>query len=71
VHTEVRVFWLACNLVRRVTRAAADRQQVESIVDALRWLRQAGKGERVPVLVVHPHRPGRFDPRVRNRRPKQ
>jgi hypothetical protein len=75
VRKEVWVFGLAYNLVRRVMRAAADRQQVNidriSFVDALRWLRQAGKEERVPVLVVHPHRPGRFDPRVRKRRPKQ
>jgi Transposase DDE domain len=75
VRKEVLVFVLAYNLVRRVMRAAADRQGVPvarvSFVDALRWLRQAEPGEGLPDLVVHPDRPGRFDPRVKKRRPKQ
>lgn len=75
VRKEVRVFALAYNLVRRVMRSAADRQGVAadrvSFVDALRWLRQARPGEELPELVLHPHRPGRFDPRVKKRRPKQ
>jgi hypothetical protein len=75
VRKEVLVFGLAYNLVRRVMRAAADRQGVAvariSFVDALRWLRQARPGEELPDLVVHPERPGRFDPRVKKRRPKQ
>jgi Transposase DDE domain len=75
VRKEVRVFALAYNLVRRVMRSAADRQGVAvdriSFVDALRWLRQARPGEELPELVVHPHRPGRYDPRVKKRRPKQ
>src|SRR5262249_1177514 len=75
VRKEVLVFALAYNLVRRVMRQAADRQGVPvervSFVDALRWLRQARAGEEVPGLVVHPPRPGRFDPRVKKRRPKQ
>jgi hypothetical protein len=75
VRKEILVFALAYNLVRRVMRAAADRQGVGvdriSFVDALRWLRQARPGEELPDLVVHPERPGRFDPRVKKRRPKQ
>jgi len=75
VRKEVRAFGVAYNLVRRVMRDAADRQGVGvdriSFVDALRWLRVAGPRGEVPALVVHPARPGRFDPRVRKRRPKQ
>lgn len=75
VRKEVLVYALGYNLVRRVMRQAADRQGVAaervSFVDALRWLRQARPGEEVPTLVVHPLRPGRFDPRVKKRRPKQ
>ena len=74
VRKEILVFGLAYNLVRRVMRSAADRQGVEwdrvSFVDALRWLRQAKAEEELPRLVVHPRRPGRFDPRVKKRRPK-
>lgn len=74
VRKEILVFGLAYNLVRRVMRAAADRQEVAveriSFVDALRWLRQAKPGAALPDLVIHPHRPGRFDPRVKKRRPK-
>lgn len=69
------MFGLAYNRVRRVMRAAADRQGVAvdrvSFVDALRWLLQARPGAELPDLVVHPDRPGRFDPRVKKRRPKQ
>jgi hypothetical protein len=75
VRKEVLVFGLAYNLVRRVMRAAADRQGVPveriSFVGALRWLRQAKPGEEVPELVVNPARPGRYEPRVKKRRPKQ
>jgi hypothetical protein len=75
VRKEILLFGLAYNLVRRVMRAAADRQGVVvdriSFIDALRWLRQAKAGEALPPLVVHPIRPGRFDPRVKKRRPKQ
>lgn len=75
VRKEIWVFALAYNLVRRVMRAAAGRQGVPvdriSFVDALRWLRRARPGEPIPALVVHPERPGRFEPRVKKRRPKQ
>lgn len=68
-------FAIIYNLVRKLTRAAARRQKVEpariSFVDALRWLRQAAAGEEVPPLRVNPERPGRAEPRVRKRRPKE
>lgn len=41
-----------------------------SFVDALRWLAQARPGDELPELVVNPDRPGRYEPRVRKRRPK-
>jgi hypothetical protein len=75
VHNEALLFGLAYNLVRRVTRAAADRQRVPvervRFVDALRWLQRAKPSEELPDLVVHPDRPGRYEPRVGKRRPKQ
>jgi Transposase DDE domain len=72
---ELLVFVTVYNLVRRVMLEAARRQGAEphrvSFVDALRWLRQARAGEPLPALVVNPDRPGRVEPRVRKRRPKQ
>jgi hypothetical protein len=72
---ELTMFVLIYNLVRRVMCVAARQQQVAperiSVVDAWRWLRYARPGEALPVLVVNPERPGRFEPRVRKRRPKQ
>jgi hypothetical protein len=72
---ELLAFVTVYNLVRRVMREASARQGVAaervSFVDAWRWLRQARPGEVVPALVVNPERPGRFEPRVRKRRPKQ
>jgi hypothetical protein len=54
---------------------AAQRQGVPperiSFVDALRWLAPAKPGDELPELVVNPLRPGRHEPRVRQRRPKQ
>jgi hypothetical protein len=53
---------------------AARRQQVTieciSFIDALRWLASAQDDELLPTLVVNPHRPYRYEPRVRKRRPK-
>ncbi len=50
------------------------RQQVSieriSFIDALRWLASAQDDELLPALVVNPHRPYRYEPRVRKRRPK-
>jgi Transposase DDE domain len=72
---ELTLLVLIYNLVRRVMCEAAARQEVEpdrlSFIDAWRWLRHAQPGDELPRLVVNPHRPGRFEPRVRKRRPKQ
>jgi hypothetical protein len=72
---ELMVYGIVYNLVRTVMGAAARRQGVAvdriSFVDALRWLVEAQPGEALPRLVVNPSRPGRFEPRVRKRRPKQ
>jgi DDE family transposase len=75
VWKELLVFVIVYNLVRRVMLEAARQQAVEpdriSFVDALRWLREAQRGEPVPRLKVNPERPGRVEPRVRKRRPKE
>ena len=75
VEKELAVFALVYNLVRRVMEEAGRRQGVEpervSFVDALRWLQEARPGDELPPLVVNPDRPGRVQPRVRKRRPKQ
>jgi hypothetical protein len=72
---ELLMFVVVYNLVRRVMTEAARRQRVAphriSFVDALRWLREAQRGEELPPLRVNPERPGRVEPRVRKRRPKQ
>jgi hypothetical protein len=72
---ELMVYGIVYNLVRLVMREAARRQRVSvdriSFIDALRWLLEAGPGEVMPRLVVNPSRPGRVEPRVRKRRPKQ
>lgn len=74
VEKELAVFALAYNLVRMVMLEAAARQGVGvdriSFVDALRWLAEAAPGEALPNLVINPARPGRIDPRVIKRRPK-
>jgi hypothetical protein len=72
---ELTVYAIVYNLVRVVMVAAARRQGVDveriSFVDAMRWLAQARPGDALPDLVVNPDRPGRYEPRVRKRRPKQ
>jgi len=72
---ELSMFALAYNLVRLVMLEAAQRQKTPidriSFVDALRWLRTAKPGTPLPKLVVNPDRPGRAEPRVLKRRPKQ
>ena len=54
---------------------AAQRQQVDidriSFIDAARWLAVARAEESLPLLVINLHRPYRYAPRVRKRRPKQ
>ena len=71
---ELTMYVLAYNLVRVTMGEAACRQGVAadrvSFIDALRWLREAEEGEEMPELVVNPRRPGRYEPRVRKRRPK-
>jgi hypothetical protein len=75
VHQELMMYAIAYNLVRLTMCEAGDRQGVAadrvSFIDALRWLRGAEEGEEMPALVVNPERPGRYEPRVRKRRPKQ
>jgi len=75
VMKELTMFITVYNLVRRVMRQAALQQDVAvnriSFIDALRWLAQARPGEAVPHFKVIPLRPGRMEPRVRKRRPKQ
>jgi hypothetical protein len=75
VMKELTVFVAVYNLVRRVMRQAAKRQGVPvdrvSFTDALRWLWASRAGDEVPRLKVNPERPGRVEPRVRKRRPKQ
>ena len=75
VLTERIVFALIYNLIRLVMSQAARRQQVDidriSFIDAARWLAAVRDDEPLALLVVHPHRPSRYEPRVRKRRPKQ
>jgi hypothetical protein len=72
---ELTVYAIVYNLVRVVMGQAARRQGVPvdriSFIDALRWLLEAKPGEELPELIVNPLRPGRVEPRVRKRRPKQ
>jgi hypothetical protein len=71
---ELTVFALIYNCIRLVMGQAARRQQVAieriSFIDAMRWLASAQADEPLPALVVNPHRPYRYEPRVRKRRPK-
>jgi Transposase DDE domain len=75
IQKELTMFLLVYNLVRMTMLEAAKRQGVSpqriSFVDALRWLATAKPGDPLPTLVVNPTRPGRAEPRVRKRRPKQ
>jgi hypothetical protein len=75
IEKELTMFLLVYNLVRMTVLEAAKRQGVPperiSFVDALRWLATAKPGDELPDLVVNPARPGRAEPRVRKRRPKQ
>jgi hypothetical protein len=71
---ELQVFALIYNMVRQVMLGAAGRQDVDirqvSFIDAWRWLQSASAEDELPVLVVNAERPGRYEPRVRKRRPK-
>ena len=72
---ELMFFALTDNFVRFVMAQAAQRQQVAidriSCIDAARWLAAACDAAALPLLVVHPYGPYRYEPRVRKRRPKQ
>jgi hypothetical protein len=69
------IFVLIYNLGRLVMGQAARRQHVGidriSFIDAARWLAAARGDQSLPTLVINPHRPYRYEPRVRKRRPKQ
>jgi hypothetical protein len=71
---ELTIYAIVYNLVRVVMIEAAARQGVDveriSFIDAYRWLCEL-KADDLPELVVNPLRPGRFEPRVKKRRPKQ
>ncbi len=71
---ELAVFALAYNLVRSAMVESAWLRGVApdrvSLVDAVRWLIGVEEAD-VSVLVVNPSRPGRVEPRVVKRRPKQ
>ncbi len=72
---ELTMYAIVYNLVRMVMVEAARRQGVDveriSFVAAMRWLVEAKPGDDLAKLVVNPERPGRYEPRVRKRRPKQ
>ena len=72
---ELIMFALVYNLARLVMLAAAREQHVSpqrlSFVDALRWLAAACEHRTELELLVNPQRAGRFEPRVKKRRPKQ
>jgi hypothetical protein len=72
---ELIMFALVYNLARLVMLAAAREQGLPhdrlSFVDALRWLASACRHKTELALLVNPRRPGRFEPRVLKRRPKQ
>jgi len=75
IEKELTMFLLVYNLVRMTILQAAKQQGVAperiSFIDALRWLATARPGDALPELVVNPSRPGRYEPRVRKRRPKE
>jgi len=75
VHKELRMLALVYNLVRLIMLEAARQQRVDaeriSFIDALRWLTTVRPGQSLCTLIVNPRRLGRFEPRVRKRRPKQ
>jgi len=74
VRKELAIFCLVYNLVRLVMLEASRRQQVPvsriSFADALKWMRHAKPGQRMPELIVVPWRPNRVEPRCVKRRPK-
>jgi hypothetical protein len=75
IHKELMMFALVYNLVRLVMLQAGARQEVPpdriSFTDAMRWLQHVEPGKELENLDLVPRRPGRHEPRVRKRRPKQ
>jgi hypothetical protein len=77
VQKELAAFALVYNLVRSVMWETARRRGVSpervGFVDALRWLGGCDSGHdgHGATLWINPDRPGRAEPRVRKRRPKQ
>jgi hypothetical protein len=69
------MYAIAYNLVRSAMMESARVQGVEpdriSLIDAIRWMTDPASEGDEPILVIKPSRPGRFEPRVRKRRPKQ
>ncbi len=74
VRKELATFALAYNLVRSAMEESARRRGMApdrvGLIDAVRWLIGVEEAD-VSVLVVNPSRPGRVEPRVVKRRPKQ
>jgi hypothetical protein len=72
---ELTMFALVYNLVRSVMVRSARLQGVAperiSLIDTIRWLIGIEGNGDVTVLVINPARPGRVEPRVVKRRPKQ
>ena len=72
---ELAVFALVYNLVRSVACEAAKAQGVAadrvSVTDAVRWLVGVEGDGDLSVILTVPKRKGRFEPRVKKRRPKQ
>jgi len=75
VHKELLMIALAYDLVRLVMLRADQTQRVSvhriSFIDALRRLCHVRDGDPLCRLILRPHHPGRHEPRVRKRRPKQ
>jgi hypothetical protein len=72
---ELAVFALVYNLVRSVACQAAEARGVVadrvSVTDAVRWLVGVEGDGDLSVILTVPKRKGRFEPRVKKRRPKQ
>jgi IS4 transposase len=75
VQKELTMYALVYNIVRLVMLEAAHRQKVPiermSFVDAVRWLAETVSSNAPLELHVNLHRPGRAEPRVKKRGPKQ
>ena len=75
VMKELWIYTIAYNCIRRVMLEAAARQKVPpdriSFIDAQRWLVCVNVGQALAILIVNPDRPGRVEPRVLKRRPKE